>query len=132
MAPRAVIGQSASTRPSAHADVPVVEVDRRVAVAGDQRQPLAEREPRPPSSSKSTPCSSDARWYSTPACARTPGIPLSTREGLEASVDDRAVGDRAAHHGGEDEQRLLELAREALTSPYSASMKQYDPAWTSV
>jgi hypothetical protein len=44
-APRPVIGQTRPVKVAADEDVPVVEVDGRVAVAGDQRDLVAKPEP---------------------------------------------------------------------------------------
>src|SRR6185503_12948798 len=93
---------------AAHADVPVVEVDRRVAMAGNEQQLLAERR-------------QGRLWRFTFYPAVLVGgvsvlqsifFPDQRHSGvhagsLEAGIDDRAVR-RAAHDGREDEERVLE------------------------
>ena len=62
---------------AAHADDPVVEVDRRVAVARNEPHAIAGSGGSPPAATASTPCSSDAFTYSRPRAPYTSGGPES-------------------------------------------------------
>ncbi len=93
---------------SAHADDPVVEIDRRIAMTRDQPQRSPGTGGSRSGATVSTPCSSDALTYSRPRRRdlRQPGVEC---EGLQSRIDDRAVAHRRAHHRGEHVQALLEM-----------------------
>src|SRR5882762_1349966 len=91
-----------------HADVPVVEIHRGVAVAGHQQELLAER-------------GRGSAWRDVypsvlvrRGCVHEPGLLPDARHArvdarrLEAGVDDGALRRGPAHHRGEHEQRVLE------------------------
>jgi hypothetical protein len=95
----------------ADGDVPVIEVDGRVAMAGDEAELVAEAEPIGGARDAETACASGrplvggGRFVADEQQATVEG------ERLEAGVDDRAVLRRVAHHRRPDEQARLERPR---------------------
>src|SRR5882672_6602893 len=91
-----------------HADVPVVEIHRGVAVAGHQQELLAER------GRGGAWCDVYPSVLVRRGCVHEPGLLPDARHArvdarrLEAGVDDGALRRRPAHHRGEHEQRMLE------------------------
>ena len=112
LAPRAVIGQSASTWPCAHADIPVVQIDGRVAMARDQPDLIAEAKRRRLGRAAELAVLVGDAGDLKPRAVVHPGRALLGAVGLEPGIDDRAVARRHAHHRGEHEQAVLELAVE--------------------
>src|ERR1700730_1406961 len=99
----------------ADADIPVVEVDGRVAMAGDQADLVAEREPGGGGGDGEPSVLVRGALIGRRGLVADDGRAGVEGERLEAGVDDRAVLGRAAHHSGPDEEARLEgLGRRAV------------------
>jgi hypothetical protein len=95
--------------PAAHADIPVVQVDGRVAVARDQPYPVAQPQALGLGAEAQLAVLVRDRDHLDVLAAVHPRRSFLGAVGFEAGIDDRAIRGRRAHHGREHEQAVLEL-----------------------
>src|SRR5262245_34003859 len=109
LAPRALTGQSVSTRSVANADIPIVQIDGGIAVAGNEPDLFAESQPLCMGTELQLPMLvRDARYFHGGTTMHPRRTALGA-VGFESGIDDGAVRRRHADHGREYEQTVLEF-----------------------